>query len=166
MYGWVITFFLNCLTNFLLIWRITNIVELLGIQERVTHYKLCFFASNLLVEFGMMHAFSWSSIWLIVVYFVVVGMDIVVLQSDHFNDSSFHLILSVALQGNGFLLNSISVVMTVVSFGLFTLLGGDLTPEKAFTSLFCGASFPLIHASQYCYQGRSLSSIHLVQSVQ
>ena len=69
------------------------------------------------------------------VYFVVVGMDIVVLQSKHFNDSSFHLILSVALQGNGFLLNSISVVMTVVSFGLFTLLGGDLTPAKAFTSL-------------------------------
>ena len=62
-------------------------------------------------------------------------MDIVVLQSDHFNDSSFRLILSVALQGNGFLPNSISVLMTVVSFGLFTLLGGDLTPAKAFTSL-------------------------------
>ncbi|GKV53876.1 hypothetical protein SLEP1_g60389, partial [Rubroshorea leprosula] len=36
---------------------------------------------------------------------------------------------------NGFILNSIPVVVTVVSFGLFTMLGGDLTPARAFTSL-------------------------------
>ncbi|GAV87979.1 ABC_tran domain-containing protein/ABC_membrane domain-containing protein [Cephalotus follicularis] len=46
---------------------------------------------------------------------------------------------------NGFILNSIPVVVTVVSFGLFTLLGGDLTPAKAFTSLslFAVLRFPL-----------------------
>ena len=68
MYGWVVAFFWNCLTKFLLIWKKkkkTDIVELLGIQERVTHYKLCFFASNMWVEFCMIHAFSRSSIWLI-----------------------------------------------------------------------------------------------------
>ncbi|KAB2051303.1 hypothetical protein ES319_A12G046600v1 [Gossypium barbadense] len=36
---------------------------------------------------------------------------------------------------NSFILNSIPVVVTVVSFGAFTLLGGDLTPARAFTSL-------------------------------
>ncbi|XP_040964276.1 ABC transporter C family member 12 isoform X2 [Gossypium hirsutum] len=36
---------------------------------------------------------------------------------------------------NSFILNSIPVVVTVVSFGTFTLLGGDLTPARAFTSL-------------------------------
>ncbi|KAK8553909.1 hypothetical protein V6N12_030888 [Hibiscus sabdariffa] len=36
---------------------------------------------------------------------------------------------------NSFMLNSIPVVVTVVSFGAFTLLGGDLTPARAFTSL-------------------------------
>ncbi|CAK7350707.1 unnamed protein product [Dovyalis caffra] len=36
---------------------------------------------------------------------------------------------------NSFILNSIPVVVTLVSFGVFTLLGGDLTPAKAFTSL-------------------------------
>ncbi|OMO92329.1 hypothetical protein COLO4_17673 [Corchorus olitorius] len=36
---------------------------------------------------------------------------------------------------NTFMLNSIPVVVTVVSFGAFTLLGGDLTPSRAFTSL-------------------------------
>ncbi|KAK7303090.1 hypothetical protein RJT34_13989 [Clitoria ternatea] len=46
---------------------------------------------------------------------------------------------------NSFLLNSIPVVVTVVSFGLFTLLGGDLTPARAFTSLslFSVLRFPL-----------------------
>ncbi|MBA0562307.1 hypothetical protein Golob_007362, partial [Gossypium lobatum] len=46
---------------------------------------------------------------------------------------------------NGFMLNSIPVVVTVVSFGLFTLLGGDLTPARAFTSLslFSVLRFPL-----------------------
>ena len=78
--------------------------------------------------------------------FVVVGMDICVLQRYHFNNFfSFCLILSLALQLNGFILNSIPVVVTVVSFGLFTLLGGDLTPARAFTSLslFAVLRFPL-----------------------
>ncbi|GLT67384.1 hypothetical protein SLA2020_396980 [Shorea laevis] len=46
---------------------------------------------------------------------------------------------------NGFILNSIPVVVTVVSFGLFTMLGGDLTPARAFTSLslFAVLRFPL-----------------------
>ncbi|GLT67383.1 hypothetical protein SLA2020_396970 [Shorea laevis] len=46
---------------------------------------------------------------------------------------------------NSFILNSIPVVVTVVSFGKFTLLGGDLTPSKAFTSLslFAVLRFPL-----------------------
>ena len=53
----------------------------------------------------------------------------------HFNSFSFCLMLSLSLQCNTFMLNSIPVVVTVVSFGLFTLLGGDLTPARAFTSL-------------------------------
>lgn len=46
---------------------------------------------------------------------------------------------------NSFILNSIPVVVTVVSFGTFTLLGGELTPSKAFTSLslFAVLRFPL-----------------------
>ncbi|XP_061984251.1 ABC transporter C family member 12-like [Populus nigra] len=36
---------------------------------------------------------------------------------------------------NSFMVNSIPVVVTLVSFSTFTLLGGDLTPAKAFTSL-------------------------------
>ncbi|KAI3839082.1 hypothetical protein MKW98_031032, partial [Papaver atlanticum] len=46
---------------------------------------------------------------------------------------------------NMFLLNSIPVVITVISFGMFTLLGGDLTPARAFTSLslFAVLRFPL-----------------------
>ncbi|XP_027368270.1 ABC transporter C family member 2-like [Abrus precatorius] len=46
---------------------------------------------------------------------------------------------------NGFILNSIPVVVTVISFGVFTLLGGDLTPARAFTSLslFSVLRFPL-----------------------
>ncbi|KAL8152436.1 hypothetical protein V2J09_010196 [Rumex salicifolius] len=36
---------------------------------------------------------------------------------------------------NSFILNSIPVLVTVVSFGMFSLLGGDLTPARAFTSL-------------------------------
>ncbi|OAY74964.1 ABC transporter C family member 2 [Ananas comosus] len=46
---------------------------------------------------------------------------------------------------NSFILNSIPVVVTVVSFGVFSLLGGDLTPAKAFTSLslFAVLRFPL-----------------------
>ncbi|KAL5715506.1 Canalicular multispecific organic anion transporter 1 [Ranunculus cassubicifolius] len=46
---------------------------------------------------------------------------------------------------NRFILNSIPVVVTVISFGMFTLLGGDLTPARAFTSLslFAVLRFPL-----------------------
>ncbi|KAG1338494.1 ABC transporter C family member 2 [Cocos nucifera] len=46
---------------------------------------------------------------------------------------------------NTFMLNSIPVVVTVVSFGMYSLLGGDLTPAKAFTSLslFSVLRFPL-----------------------
>ena len=62
MYGVGYHFLLELSNNFYLSEEKTNIVELLGIQERVTHYKLCFFASNMWVEFCMMHAFSRSSI--------------------------------------------------------------------------------------------------------
>ncbi|XAR72527.1 Xenobiotic-transporting ATPase [Bertholletia excelsa] len=46
---------------------------------------------------------------------------------------------------NNFILNSIPVLVTVTSFGAFTLLGGDLTPSRAFTSLslFAVLRFPL-----------------------
>jgi ABC-type multidrug transport system fused ATPase/permease subunit len=46
---------------------------------------------------------------------------------------------------NSFILNSIPVFVTVISFGVFTLLGGDLTPARAFTSLslFAVLRFPL-----------------------
>ncbi|KAH7544598.1 hypothetical protein FEM48_Zijuj01G0002700 [Ziziphus jujuba var. spinosa] len=46
---------------------------------------------------------------------------------------------------NRFILNSTPVVVTVISFGMFTLLGGDLTPARAFTSLslFAVLRFPL-----------------------
>ncbi|RWR88757.1 ABC transporter C family member 2-like protein [Cinnamomum micranthum f. kanehirae] len=46
---------------------------------------------------------------------------------------------------NSFILNSIPVVVTVVSFGVYTLLGGNLTPARAFTSLslFAVLRFPL-----------------------
>uniref|UniRef100_A0A7N0T3S0 ABC-type xenobiotic transporter n=1 Tax=Kalanchoe fedtschenkoi TaxID=63787 RepID=A0A7N0T3S0_KALFE len=46
---------------------------------------------------------------------------------------------------NSFILNTIPVLVTVVSFGVFTLLGGDLTPARAFTSLslFSVLRFPL-----------------------
>ncbi|CAN1249285.1 ABC transporter C family member 2 [Linum perenne] len=46
---------------------------------------------------------------------------------------------------NSFVLNSIPIVVTLVSFGTFTLLGGDLTPARAFTSLslFQVLRFPL-----------------------
>ncbi|RWW15502.1 hypothetical protein GW17_00020654 [Ensete ventricosum] len=53
----------------------------------------------------------------------------------------FYLIL----QFNSFILNSIPVFVTVASFGVYTLFGGDLTPAKAFTSLslFAVLRFPL-----------------------
>ncbi|XP_030512712.1 ABC transporter C family member 12-like isoform X9 [Rhodamnia argentea] len=36
---------------------------------------------------------------------------------------------------NSFIVNSIPIIVTVVSFATFTLLGGDMTPARAFTSL-------------------------------
>ena len=53
--------------------------------------------------------------------------------------------IDIFLQLNTFILNSIPVVVIVVSFGLFTLLGGELTPARAFTSLslFAVLRFPL-----------------------
>ncbi|KAG8365655.1 hypothetical protein BUALT_Bualt18G0128600 [Buddleja alternifolia] len=46
---------------------------------------------------------------------------------------------------NSFILNSTPVVVIVISFGVFTLLGGNLTPARAFTSLslFAVLRFPL-----------------------
>ncbi|CAM8928970.1 unnamed protein product [Rhodiola kirilowii] len=46
---------------------------------------------------------------------------------------------------NSFLLQSVPVCVTVVSFGMFTMRGGDLTPARAFTSLslFAMLRFPL-----------------------
>ncbi|KAJ0081451.1 hypothetical protein Patl1_11230 [Pistacia atlantica] len=53
--------------------------------------------------------------------------------------------ISLLLQFNSFILSSIPVVVVVVSFGTFTLLGGDLTPARAFTSLstFAVLRYPL-----------------------
>lgn len=53
--------------------------------------------------------------------------------------------LVLRFQCNSFILNSTPVVVTVVSFGMFSLLGGDLTPARAFTSLslFAVMRFPL-----------------------
>jgi hypothetical protein len=65
---------------------------------------------------------------------------------DHVHAMFFILLtLSLVLQWNGFILNSTPVVVTVISFGMFTLLGGDLTPARAFTSLslFAVLRFPL-----------------------
>ncbi|KAG6756248.1 hypothetical protein POTOM_039673 [Populus tomentosa] len=46
---------------------------------------------------------------------------------------------------NSFILKSIPVMATVISFGMYTLLGGNLTPARAFTSLslFAVLRFPL-----------------------
>ncbi|XP_028799285.1 ABC transporter C family member 12 isoform X1 [Neltuma alba] len=46
---------------------------------------------------------------------------------------------------NTFMLNSIPVLVTVTTFGMFTLLGGELTPARAFTSLslFAVLRYPL-----------------------
>ncbi|KAJ6893914.1 ABC transporter C family member 2-like isoform X4 [Populus alba x Populus x berolinensis] len=46
---------------------------------------------------------------------------------------------------NSFILKSIPVMVTVISFGMYTLLGGNLTPARAFTSLslFAVLRFPL-----------------------
>jgi len=46
---------------------------------------------------------------------------------------------------NAFLLNAVPVLVTVIAFGFYTILGGILTPAKAFTSLslFAVLRFPL-----------------------
>ncbi|KAL6218068.1 hypothetical protein ACLB2K_011285 [Fragaria x ananassa] len=46
---------------------------------------------------------------------------------------------------NSFILRSIPVIVTVISFGAFTFLGGELTPASAFTSLslFAVLRFPV-----------------------
>ncbi|KAG8385285.1 hypothetical protein BUALT_Bualt03G0026100 [Buddleja alternifolia] len=46
---------------------------------------------------------------------------------------------------NSFILNSMTVLVTVISFGTFTLFGGNLTPSRAFTSLslFAVLRYPL-----------------------
>ncbi|KAG8381911.1 hypothetical protein BUALT_Bualt05G0022000 [Buddleja alternifolia] len=46
---------------------------------------------------------------------------------------------------NTFILNSMPVLVTIISFGTFTLFGGDLTPSRAFTSLslFAIIRYPL-----------------------
>jgi hypothetical protein len=58
---------------------------------------------------------------------------------------AFFLTIFLLLQLNSFILNSIPVLVTVTSFGMFTLLGGELTPARAFTSLslFSVLRFPL-----------------------
>ncbi|KAI9198159.1 hypothetical protein LWI28_011152 [Acer negundo] len=66
---------------------------------------------------------------------------------------------------NGFILNSIPVVVTVISFGVFTLLGGNLTPARAFTSLslFAVLRFPLFLLPNTITQAErpTLSNINL-----
>ncbi|KAJ4879998.1 ABC transporter C family member 1 [Raphanus sativus] len=54
------------------------------------------------------------------------------------------------------ILNSIPVLVTVVSFGVFSLLGGDLTPARAFTalSLFSVLRFPLFMLPNIITQNR------------
>ncbi|KAF5944078.1 hypothetical protein HYC85_018155 [Camellia sinensis] len=71
-------------------------------------------------------------------------------------------------QCNSFILNSIPVLVTVTSFGMFTLLGGNLTPSRAFTSLslFAVLRFPLnmlpnlitqvLPSSAWCWSGVEL----------
>ncbi|KAK9267317.1 hypothetical protein L1049_009740 [Liquidambar formosana] len=66
-------------------------------------------------------------------------------QSVRTDELSWFRKASLLAAFNGFILNSIPVVVTVISFGMFTLLGGDLTPARAFTSLslFAVLRFPL-----------------------
>ncbi|VFQ58770.1 unnamed protein product, partial [Cuscuta campestris] len=62
-------------------------------------------------------------------------------------DEELHWFRQAQMLGalNMFTLNSIPVLVIVLSFGMFTLLGGDLTPARAFTSLslFAVLRFPL-----------------------
>ena len=70
-------------------------------------------------------------------------MTYVILQD--YEICSFLITSCLLLQLNAFILNSIPVLVTVTSFGMFTLLGGKLTPARAFTSLslFAVLRFPL-----------------------
>lgn len=63
-------------------------------------------------------------------------------------------------QLNSFILNSIPVVVIVISFGVFSLLGGDLTPARAFTSLslFAVLRFPLFMLPNIITQVSNVSS--------
>ncbi|KAM3300245.1 hypothetical protein ACQJBY_041331 [Aegilops geniculata] len=66
---------------------------------------------------------------------------------------------------NSFILNSIPVVVTVVSFGVYSLLGGELTAAKAFTSLslFAVLRFPLFLLPNLITQAErpTLSNVNL-----
>lgn len=81
-----------------------------------------------------------SAVWLIIVDFVLPVVNRMHLSRLQLVNRVFFL-----LQFNSFILNSIPVVVTVVSFGVYVLLGGDLTPARAFTSLslFAVLRFPL-----------------------
>lgn len=81
-----------------------------------------------------------SAVWLLVFDFVLPVVNRMHLSRLQLVNRVFFL-----LQFNSFILNSIPVVVTVVSFGVFVLLGGDLTPARAFTSLslFAVLRFPL-----------------------
>nr|QGP74115.1 ABCC transporter [Sedum alfredii] len=67
------------------------------------------------------------------------------IQSVRDEELSWYRKSSILGAFNSFFLNMIPVMVTVVSFGVYTLLGGDLTPARAFTSLslFAVLRFPL-----------------------
>ncbi|XP_031130031.1 ABC transporter C family member 12-like [Ipomoea triloba] len=67
------------------------------------------------------------------------------IQSTRNDELSWFRKAQVLSACNDFILNSTPVLVTVISFGMFTLLGGDLTPARAFTSLslFAVLQFPL-----------------------
>ncbi|WZZ03807.1 hypothetical protein YC2023_089728 [Brassica napus] len=81
-----------------------------------------------------------SAVWLLIFDFVLPVVNRMHLSRLQLVNWVFFL-----LQFNSFILNSIPVVVTVVSFGVYVLLGGDLTPARAFTSLslFAVLRFPL-----------------------
>lgn len=80
---------------------------------------------------------NWTPILLLKLYLILL----------HFFplDLNWYPLCFYSYQLNSFILNSIPVVVIVISFGIFSLLGGDLTPAKAFTSLslFAVLRFPL-----------------------
>jgi len=62
------------------------------------------------------------------------------------------------MQYNFFLLNAVPVAVTVVAFGMYTVLGNELTAAKAFTSisLFAVLRFPLYMFPNLVTQGTVL----------